>query len=264
MDRKEQFLLGLSALREKAGQNFGHITIPQILACFPDQKLTKDQIREIYRYAEEEKIFIEDYKPRDTRSVSVGEPKLTGEEKATFRMYLKDLENVRRLSEEEADALGERLAAGEDVLERLTEGYLHLVLDLARRHAGKGVLIGDLVQEGNMGLFEALAEIPARGGLLAGGLTPYVTARIERSMKRSVAEQAGQAKTGERIAREANRLLAATLEFEEENEREASLSELSEKTGLSEGEIRELIQISLDAAALGDAADQDQPAEKKE
>lgn len=256
MDAKEQFRAGLARMRAAAAENDSHITIAQILACFPDRKLTREEIRLIYQYAKEEHIIIEDYQPRDTRSVSLGKRGLTGEEKAYFQMYLQDLRAVTPCTAEEAELLAERLISGDDlVIGRLTEGHLHLVLEIAREHAGRGVLIGDLVQEGNVELMQALNDLLSGGGILAGGLNEYLRERIGRAMKQSISALAGHKRVGDRLAHETNRLLAATMDFEEENGREATLEELAEKVGLPPEQVRELIQISLDAAALGDRAE---------
>lgn len=249
MERKEEFREGLARLRNKAAGNYNHITIGEILACFPGMELTKDQIRLIYQYAEEERIIIEDYQPHDTRSVPLGEPKLTGEEKAYFKMYLEDLKGVVPCGADEAAMLAERLLTGDETaLTRLTEGHLHLVLEIARRHSGRGVLMGDLVQEGNMALMLALDEMAAGTSFLAGGIREFLTARVETAMKALVSEQGDHEKAGEKMAREANRLLAATAELEEELSREATLTELSRRVNLPEDKVKELIRISLNAA----------------
>lgn len=152
--------------------------------------------------------------------------------------------------------LMERLSAGEEeVITRLTEGYLHSVLELARKHSGNGVLIGDLVQEGNMELMIALGDISAGAVLLAGGHREYILNRIDEVMKALIAEQSGYHKAGEKMARETNRLLAATMELEDELGREATLEELAKKVQLPEDKVKELIQISLNAAEF--SADQE-------
>ncbi|MDD6212818.1 MAG: sigma-70 domain-containing protein [Clostridiales bacterium] len=256
MDQKEVFRNGLQRMRKMAEANHNHVTVGDILSCFPEMELNQDQIRLIYQYAEEEHIVIEDYQLHDTRSVSVGEKKLSGEEKAYFKMYLEDLKAITPCTAEEEMMLMERLSAGEEeVITRLTEGYLHSVLELARKHSGNGVLIGDLVQEGNMELMIALSDISAGAVLLAGGHREYILNRIDEVMKALIAEQSGYHKAGEKMARETNRLLAATMELEDELGREATLEELAKKVQLPEDKVKELIQISLNAAEF--SADQE-------
>ena len=250
MENKEEFKAGLARMRQTAAGNGNHLSVSDILACFPGMRLTKDQIRLIYQYAEEEHMVIDDYVPHDTRSVPLGKKKLTGEEKAYFKMYLEDLRQIRPCDAEEAERLAERLILGdEEARNRLTEGHLHMVLDLAGKRAGQGVLIGDLVQEGNMALVMALAELQSEGtSILAGGLAEMLAARVDTALRQLIEEQSGHDKAGERMARETNRLLAATLALEEELGREATLAELAEKVRLPEDKVKELIKISLNAA----------------
>ncbi len=264
MENKEAFKAGLRRLQQKAESQGLRVTISDILACFPDRDLTRDQIRLIYEYAREERIIIEDYKPRDTRSVSLSEPKLTGSEKESFKMYLHDLKAVRRCSDDETAMLTERLMNGDDsVAHRLIEGHLHLVLELATKHAGNGVLIGDLVQEGNVELVTAVDEILSGGMLLAGGFPEYIAGRVEKVMKREITAQSGHIKAADRIAEEANKLLLATMELEDELGREASLFELSDRVGLPEENVKELIRISLSAAEFANRDAEREAAEGK-
>ncbi len=250
MDNKELFKAGLARMREKAAENGNHLSVAEILACFPDLRLTKTQIRLIHQYAEEEHMVIDDYVPHDTRSVPLGKKKMTGEEKAYFKMYLEDLKQIRPCDAEEVELLAERLLAGDELARnRLTEGHLHMVLELAGKRAGQGVLIGDLVQEGNMALVTVLSELQREGSsLLAGGLSQLLSSRVDAAIRQLIEEQSGHDKAGERMARETNRLLAATLALEEELGREATLAELSEKVRLPEDKVKELIKISLNAA----------------
>lgn len=258
---KEQFREGLAQMRRLAEGKYNHLTISDILTCFPGRKLTRKEIALIYQYAEEEHIIIEDYRPHDTRSVSLGPKKLTGEEKAYFKMYLSELKGIPACSPEETEMLLMRLADGDDsVMNRLVEGHLQLVLETAKEHAGNGVPIGDLVQEGNMALMLAASELSSGSRMvLAGGWQDYLLPRLHTAMKAVISEQSGHDRAGERLAQETNRLLAAVIDLEEELGREATLAELSEKVQLPEDKVKELVKISLDAAAWGDRAE-----EKKE
>ena len=259
MEERQRFKEGLQRMRRMAASKSGHVSVQDILACFPGMNLTREQIAMVYQYAEEEQIVIEDYQPHDTRSVNVGaEPKMTGEEKVSYKIYLDDLKNVTPCTEEEAEMLLERLLNGEDeVVMRLTEGHLHMVLDVAKGRVGQGILIGDLIQEGNIALMMALQDLTLGGSILSGGLKSYLTERVDTALLELLREQKGYEKAGDHMARETNRLLQATLELEEELGREATLTELSEKMNLPEDEVKELIQVSLNAAEFSQADEKD-------
>ena len=240
MEDKLRFKEGLQRMRRMAAGNAGHVTIQDILSCFPGMELTKEQVGLIYQYAEQEQIFIEDYQLHDTRSVNVGEagaaeqkaaePELTGEEKISYKLYLEELENVIPCDPEEEEMLLERLLNGDDmVIGRLTEGNLHMVLEVAKGHVGHGILIGDLVQEGNIALMMALQDLTMGAGDLSGGLQNYLKNQINQALKELLKEQMGYEKAGSHMARETNRLLQATMELEDELGREATLTELAEK-----------------------------------
>lgn len=258
MQEKEYFREGLAEMRRVAEGKYNHITVADILSCFPDRQLTRHEIGLIYQYAKEEHIIIEDYRPHDTRSVPLGKPKLTGEEKAYFQMYLSDLAKIPACSEDEEEMLLSRLADGDEtVINRLVEGHLRQVLQMARNHAGRGVPIGDLVQEGNMELLLAAQDIVSGSAqILQGGFREYADTRVQRAMRAMIREQAGHDRAGERMAHETNALLAATMELEEELGREATLAELARKVSLPEDKVEELVRISLNAAAYGDRAEE--------
>ena len=100
------------------------------------------------------------------------------------------------------------LGGDESAQNRLIEGNLHRVLALARNRAGQGVLIGDLVQEGNMALVTAIEEYRNAGVRLLGEpMAEFLERKIDAAMEALVREQSGFARTAERMAADANRLL---------------------------------------------------------
>ena len=257
--KEEMFRKGLAEIRKKAAGNFNHITVEEIVKSFPKMELTKKQIDMIHQYLKEEHIILEEYHTHDTRSVTVGSgpEKLTGEEKAYFQMYLDDLAAIPELTEEEDRILtGHLLSGDESAQNRLIEGNLHRVLAMARRRAGNGVLIGDLVQEGNMTLITAIEEYRGAGVRMQGGsLAAFLENRVDEALKALIAEQGGFDHTAEKLAREANRLLRITKEFEEEFGREASLAELAEEMQMTEDEVEAVMRTSYSAMEIGDSAD---------
>ncbi len=254
MAEKEAWKQGLAAVREKAAANGNHITVGEILSCFSNMELDEEQIRLIYRYVEDEHIEIEDYEPHDTRTVAVGSAPLSGEEKAYFQMYLKDLEGVAPCEEAEEAILVKNLLGGDESAQnRLIEGNLHRVLALARNRAGQGVLIGDLVQEGNMALVTAIEEYRNAGVRLLGEpMAEFLERKIDAAMEALVREQSGFARTAERMAADANRLLELTKELEEELGREATLAELAGRMQLPAEYVEEVVRVSYHAMKNGD------------
>ena len=257
MEENESMRQGLLAVREKARANQNQISIGEILTCFSHMELGEEQIHQIYRYLEEQQIVLEDYELHDTRSVSVGEPPLTGEEKAYFQMYLEDLQEVTPCEAGEEAILVQHLLSGdENAQNRLIEGNLHRVLELARKHAGRGVLIGDLVQEGNMTLVTAIEEYRNAGVRLTGEpLAAFLDKKVEEAMGALIREQRGYDRAAERTAEDANRLLALVKELEEELGRAATLAELAERMHLPQDYVEEVMRISYHAMENGDRRD---------
>lgn len=265
MQNREAFKAGLAALREKAAANYNHITVGEILSSFPGIELSEEQVALIYQYLSEEHIVLEDYKPHDTRSVTMKRPEdssdipseIEGEEKEYFQMYLRDLETVEPCTEEEERILTAHLLAGDESAQnRLIEGNLHRVLELAARRAGHGVLIGDLVQEGNMALITAIEEYADAGIRIAGDpFAEFLETRIENAMKALIQEQGGYEKAAGDMAREANRLLEVTRELEEELGRTVTLPELARKMQLPEDEVENILRVSYSAMQSGDKSE---------
>ncbi|WP_434311241.1 sigma-70 domain-containing protein [Hominifimenecus sp. rT4P-3] len=257
MEEKENWQRGLEAVREKAAANGNRIAVGEILACFPGIALSEEQIRLIYRYLEDTHIEIEDYEPHDTRSVAVGSGRLSGEEKAYFQMYLKDLEGVAPCTKAEEEILVNHLLGGDEGAQnRLIEGNLHRVLELARNRAGCGVLIGDLVQEGNMALVTAVEEYRSAGVRLVGEpLEDFLEKKIDGAMEALIREQSGFDRAAKRMAADANRLLELTKELEEELGREATLEELAKRMHLPGEYVEEVVRVSYHAMKNGDGSE---------
>lgn len=254
MEANESMRQGLEAVREKARANQNRISIGEILTCFSHMELGEEQIHRIYQYLEEQQIMLEDYEIHDTRSVSVGEPALTGEEKAYFQMYLEDLKAVAPCEAGEEAILVQHLLSGDESAQnRLIEGNLHRVLEMARNRAGQGVLIGDLVQEGNMALVTAIEEYQDAGVRITGEpFAAFLERKVGAALEALLQEQRGYSQTGARMAADANRLLTLVKELEEELGRAATLAELAEKMQLPEAYVEEVMRISYHAMENGD------------
>ena len=152
------------------------------------------------------------------------------------------------IREQELDMLLGALASGDRAARnRLAEGHLARVVELAKEYAGRGVLMADLVQEGNMALLMAMESFDG------GDFGVHITREICSAMEAVLAEQTGQADTGSYLAAQANAIMKATEELVEELGREATLAEVAKKMNLSEDMTKDIMKISMDALSVVEA-----------
>lgn len=168
------------------------------------------------------------------------------EEKAYLDDYLRALRDIEEEADGETGWLLERLLSGDDsVASRLTEINLRTVVDMAKRVAGKGVAIGDLIQEGNLALVSAIDDYRTTGlTAIDEEFRVMLYTKIEQAMDAAIGEETHFTETAEKLARDANRLLTLTRELEEQLGRSASLTELAEKMGEAEEYIKEVMRVS--------------------
>ena len=260
MERQAEFKAALGSLLLLAKASGLQVTEEQIRECFPGWELTEEQWKLIYSYLELNQIWVEGHES-DRGSLSYlkgGEEekkpdppvkkKLTGEDSKCYQMYLKELETIEELSECELSELVERLQTGSQAARnRLAEGHLRRVVELAKEYSGKGVLMADLVQEGNMALLMAMDEFED------GDFGVYITREICSALDAALAEQTGENDTGSYLAAQANAVMEATEELVKELGREATLAEVARKMNLSEDMTRDIMKISMDALSVVEA-----------
>lgn len=271
MDQKELWQAALEQLRRTAAKNHYHVTVGDIVECFDGIELTRDNVAQIYRYAAEKNIVIDDYQPHDTRHVTVtateddgeqafseGKENLSGAEKEYFREFMRELRLIEAEEEGEMGWLLERLLEGDDsVMNRLVEINLRSVLDIAKRSAGHGVPLGDLVQEGNLALVSAIDDYRLTGqSALEDEFRQHLRRKVTEAVDAAVGEETNFAETAEKLARDANRLLTVTRELEEALGRAATLEELAKKMDETEEYIQEVMRISQ--AVMDNAAAKNQ------
>ena len=247
MDKKEQFKEALDGLLEKARGQGSRLTEQEIREGFPGMELTEEQWSLIEGYLDFNRVAVAG-KSREPERASGEKASLSGEDSRCYRMYLEELEGVRQLGAGEAEALAAAAAGGDRTARnRLAEGYLRRVVELAREYAGRGVLMSDLIQEGNMAL---LMAVDTFGG---GDFGVHITREICTAMDAAIAEQTGQDDTGSYLAAQANAMMKATEELVEELGREATLKEVADRMKLSEDMARDIMKISMDALSLAEA-----------
>ncbi len=251
MENQERFKEALGSLLAEAKEAGGRVTEETISRHFEGFPLTDEQRTLLYSYLELNQIEVEGH-DTDKESLSYlkggketeekPEKKLTGEDSRCYQMYLTELTHIQKIRETELPGLLAAAASGDRAARnRLTEGYLYRVVELAKEYAGRGVLMADLIQEGNMALFLSLDTFSG------GEFGVHITKEVCSAMDAAVAEQSGQENTGSYLAAQANAMMKATEELVEELGREATLAEVAAKMNLSEDMTRDIMKISMDA-----------------
>ncbi len=252
--QNESFLKGLNAIRNTAALKRGTVGVADILAAFPGTELNDEQVALIYDYLERENITLEDYEPHDVNTVGLDE--LAEEawgggdserEQRLFEMYLDDLAAVPPISTAEEEELRGLLLSGSEeesrrAAERLTEGNLRWVVQIARDYGGRGVPLPDLIQEGNLALWES---IQGYGG--EGELDTFLERSIHKAMKALIREAGSFEKMEDEMAAMANRIMETVKAWEEETGRPASAAEISARTGIPESKVEEVLRESAKA-----------------
>lgn len=259
MENQDKFRESLEELLIVAKASGLVVTKEQIDEAFAEFDLDAEKQKLIYAYLEMNQIRVADY-VADDASVSFlkgadapkeeeeKEKKLTGEESRVYQMYLEELQAIAPLAAGELEALLSEMKGGSRAArDRVTEAHLSRVVELSHEYAGQGVLLGDLVQEGNVALVMAAAMYED------GDFGVYITREICSALEAAIAEQTGQQDTGSYLAAQSNALMKATEELVNELGREATLEEVARKMKLSEEMTKDLMKISMDALNVVDA-----------
>ncbi|SHI37171.1 RNA polymerase sigma factor RpoD [Parasporobacterium paucivorans] len=164
------------------------------------------------------------------------------------RMYLKEIGKVSLLSGEEEIELAKRMELGDDAAKkRLVEANLRLVVSIAKRYVGRGMLFLDLIQEGNLGLIKAVEKFDYRKGYK---FSTYATWWIRQAITRAIADQARTIRIPVHMVETINKLVRISRQLLQELGREPVPEELAEQMDLPVERIREIIKISQEPVSL--------------
>ena len=164
------------------------------------------------------------------------------------RMYLKEIGKISLLSLDEETELSERIANGdEEAKNRLAESNLRLVVSIAKRYVGRGMLFLDLIQEGNIGLMKAVEKFDANKGYK---FSTYATWWIRQAITRAIADQARTIRVPVHMVETINKLSRFQRQLTLELNREPTDEELAEKMGMSPEKVREVIKIAQDPVLM--------------
>ncbi|MFC4076717.1 RNA polymerase sigma factor RpoD [Salinithrix halophila] len=164
------------------------------------------------------------------------------------RMYLKEIGRVPLLSAEEEVNLATRIEEGdEEAKRRLAEANLRLVVSIAKRYVGRGMLFLDLIQEGNMGLIKAVEKFDYRKGFK---FSTYATWWIRQAITRAIADQARTIRIPVHMVETINKLIRVSRQLLQELGREPTPEEIAEEMGLSPEKVREIMKIAQEPVSL--------------
>ncbi|MFV0518332.1 MAG: RNA polymerase sigma factor RpoD [Aminipila sp.] len=164
------------------------------------------------------------------------------------RMYLKEIGKVPLLSADEEIDLAKRMEQGdEEAKKRLCEANLRLVVSIAKRYVGRGMLFLDLIQEGNLGLIKAVDKFDWRKGYK---FSTYATWWIRQAITRSIADQARTIRIPVHMVETINKLIRISRQLLQEYGREPSPEEIAKEMDISEEKVREILKIAQEPVSL--------------
>ncbi|WP_075618110.1 RNA polymerase sigma factor RpoD [Paenisporosarcina indica] len=164
------------------------------------------------------------------------------------RMYLKEIGRVDLLSAAEEIALAKKIEEGnEEAKKRLAEANLRLVVSIAKRYVGRGMLFLDLIQEGNMGLIKAVEKFDFRKGFK---FSTYATWWIRQAITRAIADQARTIRIPVHMVETINKLIRVQRQLLQDLGREPSPEEIGEEMELQAEKVREILKIAQEPVSL--------------
>ena len=188
---------------------------------------------------EEDEVDVENIDLSVPDGVSIEDP---------VRMYLKEIGKVPLLSAEEEIELAQRMEEGdEEAKKRLAEANLRLVVSIAKRYVGRGMLFLDLIQEGNLGLIKAVEKFDYRKGYK---FSTYATWWIRQAITRAIADQARTIRIPVHMVETINKLIRVSRQLLQELGREPSPEEISEAMNMPVERVREILKISQEPVSL--------------
>ena len=164
------------------------------------------------------------------------------------RMYLKEIGKVPLLSAEEEIELAKKMENGDqEAKKRLAEANLRLVVSIAKRYVGRGMLFLDLIQEGNLGLIKAVEKFDYRKGYK---FSTYATWWIRQAITRAIADQARTIRIPVHMVETINKLIRVSRQLLQELGREPTPEEISVEMGMPVDRVREILKISQEPVSL--------------
>ncbi|HHY94085.1 MAG TPA: RNA polymerase sigma factor RpoD [Firmicutes bacterium] len=233
----------------------GSLTYGEIMDSLAQAELSPDQIEEVYERLTREGIEVADERPSagETKPASrAAEEDLELPEGIALddpvRMYLKEIGRVPLLTAEEEVELAKRIEQGdEEAKRRLAEANLRLVVSIAKKYVGRGMLFLDLIQEGNLGLIKAVEKFDFRKGFK---FSTYATWWIRQAITRAIADQARTIRIPVHMVETINKLIRVSRQMLQELGREPLPEELAVEMDIPVERVREIQKIAQEPVSL--------------
>ncbi|HOR12943.1 MAG TPA: sigma-70 family RNA polymerase sigma factor, partial [Clostridia bacterium] len=244
----------INDLLEK-GKAKGVLTYKEIMDALEEQELDQDQVEAIYDRIEMLNIdVVEDIEASAdiTEEISSIETETAAPEGVNIddpvRMYLKEIGKVPLLTAVEEVEIAQRMSEGDpDAKQQLAEANLRLVVSIAKRYVGRGMLFLDLIQEGNLGLIKAVEKFDYRKGYK---FSTYATWWIRQAITRAIADQARTIRIPVHMVETINKLIRVNRQLLQEYGRDPRPDEIAHEMGITEDKVREIIKIAQEPVSL--------------
>lgn len=277
--KKDNKRLTAKTLIDK-GKKQGSLTLSEIMEAFSETELDKDQVENLYETLGNLGIEIiedktqkadVDFSDNDNDLIvdkdfdGVSDDELKKEDDIEMdkidlslpkgisiddpvRMYLKEIGKIPLLKPHEEIEYAKRMLEGDEIAkQRLVEANLRLVVSIAKRYVGRGMLFLDLIQEGNLGLIKAVEKFDYERGFK---FSTYATWWIRQAITRALADQARTIRVPVHMVETINKMARIQRQMTLELNREPSEEEIAKKMGISVEKVREVIKISQDPVSL--------------
>ena len=241
----------------------GILEIQEINDFLSDMELDSDQMEKVFDYLEANNVDVlrisnddddipDDIVMSDEDDIDVEKIDLSVPDGISIedpvRMYLKEIGKVPLLSADEEVELAKRMAEGdEEAKKRLAEANLRLVVSIAKRYVGRGMLFLDLIQEGNLGLIKAVEKFDYHKGFK---FSTYATWWIRQAITRAIADQARTIRIPVHMVETINKLIRVSRQLLQELGREPTPEEIAAKLDMQVERVREILKISQEPVSL--------------
>ena len=249
MDQKE-FLRQMEELVDYGRTKESQLTKEEVADYCSDWKLTEEQLELVYAYLKEHQIHIPGYEGTKASEKEENDKKESSADSKYLRIYRRELRELPEYTEEERMRLYEQLRMGdESVIGTLIEAHLLLVSKLAMKYRNRGVLLEDLIQEGNLELTTCVSLLCGNREVLDYGKA--IEHAVRSRLIELVDEELSDSDSVSSVLGRVNLLMEATRTLAEEYGRIATLEELSEFTHMDREEIQMYVELSRNAIEIG-------------